>query len=554
MLAIAVVLVVSAACSERATITATGQPVSEEVETSLGTLRGAVLEGVQPEPGAPERARLLGFMGVPFAAPPVGPRRFEPPQPARAWPGTRDATQPAPACWQPEPASDSFYGHGPDHMSEDCLYLNIWTPAHQSGERLPVMVWIHGGGLVSGHAGVWAYDGQSLASRGVVVVTVQYRLGPLGFLAHPLLAADGETSRFNLGLRDQIAALEWVAAEISSFGGDPDNTTIFGESAGSSSVLALTATPRAAGLFARAIGQSGAPLQPRDRVADLSSPGHGTYLEALRAADLLPTESASELEALRALAPADFFDPRVLEAVRNMSFGPIQDGDLLDDQIGARLERGDIARIPMILGSNEDQASVSYDAVAPASVPEYREWLALTFGDWSDDFYGQYSAVTDDHARDAFLALHSDLDVGWPMRQWALSLAEEEVSVWFYRWRHAPPSEERERWGAFHGAEIPYVFSNLHRRSLATGRLEIGETDRDRRLADTMASYWVQFARSGNPNGDGLPEWPVFEPPNETVLLVEDEVGAGTLGARHRMALIEAWQKRPTDPRSRAHP
>ncbi len=502
----------AAACGDAGPPKATdGQP-----EAAV-TVDGGLVAGVPGAGGGP--VRMYG--SIPYAAAPVGDRRWLPPQPVEAWDGVRDGSQLPPACPQGilpvPPGEQGFFGPGATRQDEDCLYLNVWSAA-APGAAAPVMVWIHGGGLRMGDSAEVAFDGSALASRGVVVVTINYRLGALGYLAHPLLreeSANGASG--NYGLLDQVAALEWVQRNIAAFGGDPRRVTIFGESAGSWSINYLMATPLAEGLFAGAIGQSGG----------VFAPGAGAAPRAVAeaageeiAAAALGDGGEVSLEALRALPAADVVAADAGRALVNI------DGWVLHDSVDAIFANGAQHDVPVILGANADEgtALARYSGGPElGSVAEYEDWARGEYGDLADQFLAAYPAESDEDASARVIDSAGDGRFNWEMRTWARMMETVPAPAWLYFFSRVPPAPDAARYGAYHTAEIPYVFGNLaggSRYWFANRDYD----DTDRGLSDMMSSYWINFAATGNPNGDGLPEWPVYARDTEHVLEFGDTV------------------------------
>ena len=500
------------------------EPLAATVNTELGAVEGEALE-----------SGVLKFAGIPFAAPPVGDLRWRPPQPAAAWEGSRDATRFSASCWQPLSPPGSFYDSGEIERSEDCLYLNVWTAAEHAEAGLPVMVWIHGGGLQTGDGATVLYDGESLAGRGVVLVTINYRLGPMGFLAHPELSAeDGSGVSGNYGILDQVAALEWVQANIAAFGGDPGRVTIFGESAGSWSVNYLTATPLAAGLFHRAIGHSGGIFWPMPRLADAESEG-ARIGERLGAGDLGAMRAASAEEVYEAAG-----------ASQQPSFVGLNDGHVFPRDIHDIFAVGEQNDVDTIVGFNSDEGTALFAAPGGTTVGDYRETLTAAYGDHADAMFAVYPAETDEQAGVAAYENLADQYFAWQMRTWArLQSRTGERPVRMYYFSRVPPWDEAETYGSYHAAEIIYAFDNLHRSGELSGD-EIGPfnhawDDTDRALADTMAGYWVNFAVTGDPNGDGLPDWPVYDPDADGVLELGDKIGVIQGLLKDRLDAFDAY-------------
>jgi len=441
------------------------------------------------------------FRGIPFAAPPVGDLRWVEPQPVAEWQGTRDATKFAPRCMQRPLFSDmQFRSPG---VSEDCLYLNVWVPPRdlRAPKRgYPVLLYFYGGGFDAGDSSEKRYDGASLARRGIVVVTANYRLDVLGWLAHPELTA---TSRHhasgNYGLLDQIAALKWVRRNIAAFGGNPRHITIGGESAGSMSVSALMASPLSRALIAGAIGESGALMQK------LSPPSRETAER--QGADFAAKLGASTLAQLRAI-PADALLAARAKA-SNISTGIIVDGYALTEAPSVTFKNGRAAHVPLLVGFNSQEAAAS--AVigdGPPTVANYRAGLARTLGDKADAVFNLYPAYSDDEVMNAATALASDDFLALPTWKWFDLQRRTGAPTYLYQFTKVRPpsvtdaSTRSKEWGAVHSAEIEYALGNLD-----VNPLYRWDAD-DRAVSKTMTRYWANFIKTGNPNGIGLPLWP----------------------------------------------
>lgn len=517
--ALGAALAMTLACSGGESV----EPLTSTVATELG-----VVEGTRLDSG------ILKFSGVPYALPPVGDLRWKAPQAAAAWEGTRDATEFSPTCWQPLSPPGSFYDSGEIERSEDCLYLNIWTGAEDAEAALPVMVWIHGGGLQTGTGSTSLYDGESLAGRGVVLVTINYRLGPMGFMAHPELSAETASGvSGNYGILDQVAALQWVQANVAHFGGDPGQVTIFGESAGSWSVNYLTATPLAAGLFQRAIGHSGGIFWPMPRLADAES-------EGARVGGRL---GASNLEGLRAAAVEDVY--QAASETEALNFVGVNDGHVFPRDIYDIYAAGDQNDVDTIVGFNSDEGTALFAGAGGVTVADYRKSLEDSYGEHADAMFAVYPAETDEQAREAAYVNTADSYFAWQMRTWArLQSSTGSSPVRMYFFSRVPPWDEAETYGSYHAAEIIYAFDNLHTSAAVSD--EIGPfnhawDDTDRELARTMASYWVNFAATGDPNGDGLPDWPVYDPDADGVLELGDTIGVIQGLLKDRLDAFDAY-------------
>ncbi len=461
------------------------------------------------------------YKGIPYAAPPVGKRRWQPPERPESWQGVRQCTEFSPVCPQMPYPEDSIYAAPPQPQSEDCLYLNVWTPAENADARLPVMVWIHGGALTRGSGSRELYDGTRLARRGVVLVTINYRLGPFGFLAHPALSEESShDSSGNYGILDQIAALEWVQRNIAAFGGDPDRVTIFGESAGSWSVCALVATPLAKGLFHRAIGQSGGCFSP---MHELSQERYGfPAAEELgqRLTKHLECDSADDpLAAMREKSPEEILAAVDKDASLSRARANV-DGWVFPEQIFNIYAEGKQNRVAAIVGSNADEGTAFVSSSLPNSTSLFEALAERKFGDLADRALEVYPVTSDSDVRDALLHSMRDEIFTWEMRTWARMMRKADLPAYLYYFTRVPPRPESDKLGAYHAAEIVYVFDNLH-------LLPWESDETDAALADAMASAWVRFAASGDPNGGSLPTWKVYDIEAAPHLVFGDQVEPG---------------------------
>jgi para-nitrobenzyl esterase len=438
-------------------------------------------------PGTDPDVRV--FKGIPFAAPPVGDLRWRAPKPAADWSGVHKADQFSATCMQTPYPEGSLYRSEPQPVSEDCLYLNIWTAAKSPSDKRPVMVWIHGGAFTRGSGSTPTYNGEALAKKGVVLVTVNYRLGIFGFFAHPQLTQESEHhSSGDYGILDEVAALQWVQKNIAAFGGDPKNVTIFGESAGSWAVNVLVASPLTKGLFQRAIGESGANFNKMTALADLEKSGmRQGAIQELRA------KSADDIMKITG------------------AFSVNVDGWLLPSDVMTIFENGKQNDVPVLIGSNADEGT----AFMPKqiTVAALQATAKQRFGANADQFLKVYPATSDDEAWKASAAFMRDSTFGVQMRTWARMQTKSGKSpAYLYYFSHIPPGVAAH-YGAYHASEIAYVFG--------TGR---NWQDADRQLSETMSSYWVNFATTGDPNGKGLPPWPAYDEKKDVALGIGDRI------------------------------
>jgi para-nitrobenzyl esterase len=502
-------------CVLVAAVQLAGTAAAQLVQTESGTVSGIHSTG------------LSVYKGIPFAAPPVGDLRWRPPAHAASWTGTRQAVAFAPACIQ---VGVSMPGELPPAVSEDCLYLNIWAPAKAetktAHERLPVIVWIYGGGYINGSASMPLYWGDQLAQKSVLIVTIAYRLGPLGFLALPELTRESpHHSSGNYGLMDQIAALEWIHRNIASFGGDPKCVTIAGQSSGSISVSILMASPLAKGLFQRAIGESGGlfePLQlaPKFLLANAEHEGE-KYAAALGAPSLkeLRRLSASLLSGNAGGIVHAVIEPYVLPLSPYEAFTLGQQND-----------------VPLLIGSNAEEARAMVD-VSQETAATFDRDLEHRVGQLPPALLAAYPHATDEEARQAQLGLERDLRFGWDMWAWArLQAGTGKSPVFYYSFRQRPPfpaGSVYAGWGASHFAELWYVFDHLDQSPW-------NWTAGDWKLAEEMSSYWVNFARSGDPNGPGLPSWAAFTNAESKVQYLAAPITVGGVSNIQELSVFDA--------------
>ena len=445
-------------------------------------------------------AGTRAFLGIPYAKPPVGDLRWQPPAPLARWSGVRQATEYGPACFQPTSKLSTVYSpRAPLPMSEDCLTLNIWSPP--KAKKAPVLVWIHGGALQTGSSREDMYDGRKLAERGVVVVSINYRLGVLGWLAHPQLSAESKKQvSGNYGLLDQIAALRWVKENIASFGGDPSAVTISGESSGALSVMLLMESPPAQGLFHRAIAQSAYMItMPGLRNATFGQlPGEtvGMMLQKGLAAD--------GIAAMRTIDPA-----KLVESSAKLGFAPwaMIDGKILPEQMVTAFDQGKQSPVPILAGFNQGEIrSLTVLAPkAPASAAVYEQEIRARYGDLAEAFLALYPAAD---YRESILATTRDGLYGWTAERLVRSQTQRGQSSYLYLFDHGYPAMEEAGLHAFHGAEIPYMFGAADR--LGPNWPKIPATSAEQALSDAMMDYWVSFAATGKPTAKSQPTWPAF--------------------------------------------
>ncbi len=457
------------------------------IETSAGKLRGVTVDD------------LNVFKGIPYALPPLGASRWKAPVSMPAWKGVRDATQFGAACVQPKPRAGSIYADEPPEMSEDCLFLNIWAP--KNARKAPVFVWIYGGALTAGASNLSMYEGSKVASRGVVFVSINYRLGILGYLAHPQLSAESpEKISGNYGLKDQIEALRWIQRNIAAFGGDPANVTIAGESAGALSVMHLMTSPPARGLFAKAIAQSAYMIS----LPELKEPKYGGQSAESIGAQLATAINAPTLTALRSSDAAT-----LVSAAARTGYFPMNnvDGRTLPRQIVDAFERGEQAKVPILAGFNEGEIRSLRILIppVPAEAVTYESEIRARYADRADEFLKLYPST---NLEESILAITRDALYGWTAEKLVRSQTSLGERGFLYLFDHGYPAANSAGLHAFHAAEIPYVFGNIDR--TAPDWPEIPDTSAERAFSDAMLEYWTSFARSGEPSASQQPDWPAY--------------------------------------------
>ena len=444
---------------------------------------------------------LYEFKGIPYAVPPIGNRRWKPPEPARGWKGERLANRFGPDCVQSPYASDSFYYRPSRPASEDCLYLNIWT-TNLTG-KLPVIVWIHGGALTRGSAAIDLYDGSHLARKDVVVVSINYRLGVFGYFAHPDLIAESEHgSAGNYGVLDQIEALRWVRNNISAFGGDPDNVTICGQSAGAWSVSVLSASPLAKGLFHKVIAQSGGRLDPRPRLETAAKAGAKLARDIGRST----ISQLRDLPALDLLAAAD---------KANFQTDHIVDGWVLPKQPYEIFAAGKQNAVPSLLGFNQDEGTtLGVSSMVPPNEFMYRGNVRQLYGDLADDYLAVYPPVD---LYQACLDGFRDYWFGWQAVAWARMTHDAGQKAYVYQFAHSPPGKRKRKkeLRAYHAGEVPYVFNNVQ---LFGSKATVADYE----LADLVSSFWASFATTGVPAVKGQNIWATFASGRQLYMRFDD--------------------------------
>jgi len=491
------------------------------------------------------------FKGIPFAAPPLGENRWKAPQPVAKWDGVRQAdafgapcaagagggrgggggrgaaapgaaaqAAPAPAAPPREPA-----------RAEDCLYLNVWTSANSPNDRRPVMVWIYGGGFTGGSGGLAWYDGENLAAKGPVIVTFNYRLGSLGFFSHPELAKEsGHNASGNYGMMDALAALQWVKKNISAFGGDPNNVTIAGESAGAIMIGAIVGSPQAKGLFHRAIAESGGWM--------------GLMMGRMTSRETAQANGVKTMEALGAKTIAELRAKPMNELTGLSAGGLVIDGYLIPEDISLTFASGRQNAVDVLTGSNKDEANFGVCGggrgnATPITAETFKTNAQRRFGEAADEYVKLYGVTSDAEAQPAAHIACAD-EINWNMRQWAVAQAKAGKRAYTYFFTRIPtinggPSPN----GATHTAEISYAWNN------PKGQANQTWNDVDTKLADTMSSYWVNFITKGDPNGNGLPRWPEFKDlMGGRVMVLGDTVQAESTAPAAKLSFYQAAYQR----------
>ena len=470
---------------------------SDQVKIDTGRLQGAIADGV------------ISFKGVPFAAPPVGDLRWRPPQPAKAWEGVRSATAYASDCMQkPFPGDAAPLGTPP---AEDCLYANVWLPQNATG-KLPVIVWIYGGGFVNGGSSPAVYDGSQFAKRGLVFVSFNYRLGRFGFFAHPALSKENPSGPLgNYGYMDQIAALQWVKRNVAAFGGDPNHVTIFGESAGGGSVLMLMTSPLAKGLFHRAVVESGGgrSLLMGPRYLDHQAAGGPPSAESVGVAFAksvgIEGEDAAALAALRRLSADQVTAGLNMATMGTPTYaGPMVDGKVVVESPAEAYKAGHGAKVPFMIGANS--ADIGFSFV------HSKDELFAPFGADKDKAKAIYDPDGNGTLREVSSKVAADQMMVEPSRFAAGLLAAAGQPAYEYRFSYVAESMRKQWPGAPHATEIPFVFDTV------AARYGKDLTDADRAAAQAANQYWANFAKTGNPNGKGLPEWPAYSPKTDQIM------------------------------------
>jgi len=479
---------------------------------------------------------VVSFKGIPFAASPAGLNRWRPPQPVQAWSGVKRADSFGPGCMQD--ASMAVMLGAPPKVSEDCLYLNVWTPARSASERLPVMVWIYGGAFSAGMTSSPLYDGTRLAQQGVIVVGIAYRVGPFGFLAAHQLARESRGTG-NYGLLDLIAGLQWVKTNIDAFGGDSARVTIFGESAGGIAVSMLAATPLAKGLFQRAISESGGNFQPPKFANEGGLNGLPLKLAEKEGEQFLADLGTRDVMAARTVS-ADLIQHNAGPALA-MRFWPVFDGYVLPGDEYQLYELNRFNDTPALIGTNSDEGALS--AQPGVTAVSFRTQVQQGYGSKASAILTAYPSSTDAEAATSSKNLFRDTAFAWPTWAWArLQSRVGKSPVFVYYFDHRTPSSPE---GATHGAEMQYVFGNFDRSQGEPSAADVA-------LSEHMMMYWVNFAKTGDPNGTGLPNWPAFNQNAQQVVYFDATIAAKAVPNLAQLQVLDdyfSWRRAEAEKR-----
>lgn len=480
-----------------------------------------LVSGVQSNTSA-----VYSYKGVPFATPPVGDLRWKAPQPLAAWTGVKNCDEFGASAPQGKPVPFMMYTSEflipAEPINEDCLYLNVWTSSPGSNTKMPVIVWIHGGAFTSGSGSCPIYDGENMAKKGVVFVTINYRLGVFGFLAHPDLTKESPShSSGNYAFLDQIAALQWVKKNIAAFGGDPNRVTIAGQSAGSFSVNALAASPLTKGLFQRVIAQSGGMFNRDGRTLTLET----AEQNGLKIQEKVNAASIDEMRK----KPVD----ELIKAAGMGMTGPVIDGYVLPSNVYSIYNEVKQNDVPVLTGWNRDEG---FPQGGPATPEDYKITAEKQYGELATEFLTAYPGSTAEEIKRSQMEWSRNTIFAWHAYTWAkLQTTKAMSKVYLYQFDRVPP--ENEKYGAFHSAEIAYALNALH-------MWHRPWTDADKKIEETMSSYWVNFATSGNPNGKGLPDWKPYNEQSPSVMeFDEKETGMKPMAAEKAFVFIDKYQE-----------
>lgn len=482
--------------------------------TTIVEVTGGIIEGV-------EQDGIFTYKGIPFAAPPVGDLRWKAPAPVAPWEGIKKADAFCDACMQAENAMGNTAP-----VNEDCLYLNVWTPAKKVDENIPVIYWVHGGGYSGGSTSIPMYDGTGFAKKGAVMVAVAYRLGPFGFLAHPELSAESGNGSGAYGIQDMVAGLEWVKNNISKFGGDPSNVTIIGHSAGGAAVSLLAATPLTKGLFHRAICMSGGSFTP---LMTSNQTGVGLGMPSLELAesngeDFFKKLGVADLKEARALSAADI-QKALTGGIR---FRPVADGYVISNDLYTLHQEGNFNFTPILLGHTSDEMG-AFGGTQDTTVADFEKQINSQYGAAADDFLKTYPHSTDAEATRSLKDIRNDSSFSWNTWTWSrLQSRNGKYKAFQYYFDYHPDSPDG---GSGHGSDVPHAFQTLPEES----------DEEDLKLSYMISTYWVNFARTGDPNGPGLPEWPSFSEEDSKVMVFDTAPGARPLPVLDRLKTVDKY-------------
>lgn len=462
------------------------------------------------------------FKGIPFAAPPVGDLRWKAPAQVLPWSGVKKADAFANACMQ---APNTQGNTAP--VSEDCLYLNVWTPAKSANAKIPVIVWIHGGGYVGGSTSISMYDGTGFARKGVVLVSLAYRLGPYGFMAHPELSRESGHGSGTYGIQDLVTGLQWVRANISAFGGDPGNVTIFGHSAGAGAVSFLAASPRSKGMFHRAIAMSGGSFTP---LQTSEQGGFGMGIPALNLAEATGSAFLAKLGA-KSIAEARKLSADTIQAATGggMAFRPAADGYVLSKDLYTLYQQHKFNDTPVLLGHASDE-TLAFGGPKSVTPADFEKQIKAQFGAQADTVLNAYPHVSDADAIRATRHVRNDTSFAWNAWTWAREQSSQgkgKVFSYYYN-NHGPQAE-----GSGHGSDVPFAFQTLAGRRTPS--------QEDLALSDMISSYYVNFAVTGDPNGKGLPQWPAFTDKNQQVMVFDAAPSARTYPVLEKVKVFDPY-------------
>lgn len=489
-------------------------PLTTTVEVTGGTIEGIEQDGI------------FTYKGIPFAAPPVGDLRWKAPAPVQPWTGVKKADAFACACMQ---AANAMGNTAP--VNEDCLYINVWTPAKMTDEKLPVIYWVHGGGYSGGSTSTPMYDGTGFAKKGVVLVSAAYRLGPFGFLAHPELSNESGKGSGAYGMLDMIEGLKWTKENIVKFGGDPSNVTIFGHSAGGAAISLLAATPLTKGLFHRAICMSGGSFTP---LQTSKQTGIGLGIPALKLAEqngeeFLKELGVADIKAARALSAEDI-QKKLTGGMGGMRFRPAADGYVISNDLYSLYEAGNFNYTPILLGHTSDEMG-SFGPTQNITPEKFEKQINDQYGPNANAILAAYPHSTDAEATRSSKDIRNDSAFSWNTWTWSRLQSQKGKNKAFqYYFDYHPDNPDG---GSGHGSDVPYAFQTLGGPTAPKAE--------DLKLSDMISTYWINFAKSGDPNGPGLPEWPAFSGDDSKVMVFDTNPSARPLPILNRLKVIDAY-------------